>query len=85
MADQTENKECKDGFFQCLMNPPKCSMLRMIVIGVLGGIVIWGGLNMGMEYTNRTEFCLSCHTMRTPFEELKKTVHYSNLTGTSDG
>jgi cytochrome c-type protein NapC len=85
MADQTENKECKDGFFQCLMNPPKCSMLRMIVIGVLGGIMIWGGLNMGMEYTNRTEFCLSCHTMRTPYEELKKTVHYSNRTGTSVG
>jgi cytochrome c-type protein NapC len=55
------------------------------VIGVLGGILIWGGLNTGMEYTNRTEFCLSCHTMKTPYEELKKTVHYSNRTGTSVG
>ena len=60
-------------------------MLRMIVIGVIGGIIIWGGLNTGMEYTNRTEFCLSCHTMKTPYEELKKTVHYSNRTGTSVG
>jgi len=60
-------------------------MLRMIVIGVFGGIGIWGLLNTGMEYTNRTEFCLSCHTMQTPFEELKKTVHYSNRTGTSVG
>ncbi|BAO28881.1 denitrification system component NirT/cytochrome c552 [Sulfuritalea hydrogenivorans sk43H] len=60
-------------------------MFRMIVIGVLGGIGIWGLLNTGVEYTNRTEFCLSCHTMQTPFEELKKTVHYSNRTGTSVG
>ena len=85
MADETQKAECKEGFFKCLLNPPKCSLLRMIVIGVLGGIIIWGGLNTGMEYTNRTEFCLSCHTMKTPYEELKKTVHYSNRTGTSVG
>ena len=58
-------------------------MLRMIVIGVLGGIMIWGGLNMGMEYTNRTEFCLSCHEMGILAEELKKTVHYKNRSGTT--
>ena len=85
MADEANKTECKEGFFRCLLNPPKCSMLRMIVVGVLGGIIIWGGLNTGVEYTNRTEFCLSCHTMQTPYEELKKTVHYSNRTGTSVG
>ena len=85
MADDAQKTECKDGFFSCLMNPPKCSLLRMIIIGVLGGIIIWGGLNTGMEYTNHTEFCLSCHTMRTPYEELKKTVHYSNRSGTTVG
>jgi len=85
MADEAKNAELKEGFFKRLLNPPKCSMLRMIVIGVFGGIGIWGLLNTGMEYTNRTEFCLSCHTMQTPFEELKKTVHYSNRTGTSVG
>ena len=85
MADETQKTECREGFFHCLLNPPKCSMLRMIVIGVIGGIAIWGGLNTGMEYTNRTEFCLSCHTMQTPYNELKKTVHYKNRTGTSVG
>lgn len=85
MADETQKTESKEGYFRRLLNPPKCSMLRMIVIGVIGGIVIWGGLNTGMEYTNRTEFCLSCHTMQTPYNELKKTVHYSNRTGTSVG
>lgn len=73
----------KRGFFHRLLNPPKCSMLRMIVIGILGGIVIWGGLNTGMEWTNRTEFCISCHEMTIPYEELKKTIHFSNRTGTT--
>ena len=83
MADEAPKTECKDGFFSCLLNPPKCSMLRMIVVGVLGGIIIWGGLNMGMEYTNRSDFCMSCHEMTIPFEELKKTVHYKNRSGTT--
>ena len=85
MSENNEGKECppKQGFISRLLNPPKCSMLQMIVIGVFGGIIIWGGLNMGMEYTNRSEFCISCHEMTIPFEELKKTVHYKNRSGTS--
>lgn len=58
-------------------------MLRMLVVGVAGGVVIWGGLNTGMEWTNRTDFCVSCHEMTIPLEELKKTVHYKNRSGTS--
>ena len=69
--------------WQRLLQPPKCSMLRMIFVGIVGGIIIWGGLNTGMELTNHTEFCVSCHEMSIPFEELKKTVHYSNRSGTS--
>ncbi len=83
MANEAQEAECKDGFFQCLMHPPKCSLLRMIVVGVLGGVIIWGGLNTGMEYTNRSDFCMSCHEMTIPFEELKKTVHYKNRSGTT--
>jgi cytochrome c-type protein NapC len=52
-------------------------------IGILAGVLIWGALNMGMEWTNRSEFCLSCHEMQIPFEELKKTVHYRNRSGTT--
>ena len=73
----------KAGLFARLKNPPNCSMLRMIVVGTLGGILIWGSLNTGMEWTNRTEFCTSCHEMTIPFEELKKTIHYANRTGTT--
>lgn len=55
----------------------------MLVIGGIGGVLIWGALNTGMEYTNRTEFCLSCHEMTIMAEELKKTVHYMNRSGTT--
>lgn len=83
MENQTKKTECKPGFFRRLLNPPECSMLTMIVIGTVCGIGIWGLLNMGMEYTNRTEFCLSCHEMSIPGDELKKTVHYKNRSGTT--
>ena len=83
MADENNSGEAKQGLIQSLLNPPKCSMLRMIVIGILGGVIIWGGLNTGMEYTNRSTFCMSCHEMTIPFEELKKTVHYKNRSGTT--
>ncbi len=81
MSDAQNNNDT--GLVNRLKKPPKCSMFRMIVVGVLGGIMIWGGLNMGMEYTNRSEFCTSCHEMTIPFEELKKTVHYKNRSGTT--
>ena len=83
MADENTSSEAKTGFVDSLLNPPKCSMLRMIVIGILGGVIIWGGLNMGMEYTNRSDFGMSGHEMTIPFEELKKTVHYKNRSGTT--
>ncbi|MFZ2541261.1 MAG: NapC/NirT family cytochrome c, partial [Gallionella sp.] len=89
MGENTQPPSCstdtneKRGFLRRLMKPPKCSMLTMIVIGIFGGILIWGGLNTGMEWTNRTEFCISCHEMSIPYEELKKTIHYTNRTGTT--
>lgn len=55
----------------------------MLFLGFFSGIVIWGGVNTAMEWTNRTEFCISCHEMTIPFEEYKKTVHYTNRSGTT--
>lgn len=77
----TDNTQQKQGWLSRLLNPPKCSMLRMLGIGTVFGIVIWGGLNTAMEYTNHSEFCLSCHEMSIPYEELKKTVHFKNRSG----
>ncbi len=89
MTDNTQPPSCatgkpgKRGLWARLMSPPQCSMLRMIIIGIVGGILIWGGLNTGVEATNRTGFCISCHEMTIPYEEYKKTVHYKNRSGTT--
>ncbi len=54
----------------------------LVVAGVIGGIIFWGGFNTFLEYTNKMEFCISCHEMRdTVFEEYKQTVHYQNTSG----
>jgi cytochrome c-type protein NapC len=79
----TEAQSGKADLLSRLRQPPRCSMLRMLVIGVLFGVVVWGGLNTGMEWTNRSEFCISCHEMTIPYEDLKKTVHFTNRSGTS--
>ena len=58
------------------------SLGALIFVGAIGGIIFWGGFNTFMEYTNRMEFCISCHEMRsTVYEEYKKSVHYSNASG----
>ncbi|MBS1189496.1 MAG: denitrification system component NirT/cytochrome [Rhodocyclaceae bacterium] len=64
---------------------PRKSIALLVLFGLFCGIAIWGGLNTGMEWTNRTEFCLSCHEMTIPYEEYKKTVHYTNRSGTTVG
>lgn len=46
------------------------------------GIVFWGGFNTAMEYTNREEFCISCHEMENNvYQEYRTTVHASNRSG----
>lgn len=81
MKPRGAQAEPKKGFFRRILesNP----ILSMGIVGLLGGIFVWGGLNTGMEWTNRAEFCLSCHEMGKPFEELKQTVHYKNRSGTT--
>ena len=60
----------------------KYSMLGLLSVGVLLGILFWGGFHTGLEATNSLEFCTSCHEMRdTVFQEYKETVHYKNRTG----
>ncbi|MCB1800205.1 MAG: NapC/NirT family cytochrome c [Gammaproteobacteria bacterium] len=56
--------------------------LFLLSIGVVIGILFWGGFNTVLEYTNKMEFCTSCHEMRdTPYEEYKETVHFKNASG----
>jgi len=60
----------------------KYSVIFLFSIGFVGGIIFWGGFNWTLELTNTEEFCISCHEMKdNVYQELKKTIHYSNRTG----
>lgn len=54
----------------------------MLLIGGASGIILWGGFNTAMEYTNTLEFCVSCHEMdQMVYQEYKLSSHYSNPSG----
>lgn len=55
--------------------------LGLLAAGLVAGMVLMLGLIAGFEYTNRTEFCVSCHSMQTNYHELKQSVHFSNRSG----
>ena len=81
MQDEKPNalKRC----WNALRKPSaKYSVLTLLIVGVFGGIIFWGGFNTGMEATNTLSFCISCHEMRdNVYQEYKETIHYSNRTG----
>ncbi|MCP3671493.1 MAG: butanol dehydrogenase [Gammaproteobacteria bacterium] len=60
----------------------KNGTVRLLVIGVILGIILWGGFNTALEVTNTEQFCISCHEMEaTVYQELQDTPHYTNRTG----
>lgn len=60
----------------------KYSVGFLLGIGVVTGIIFWGGFNTIIEATNTEQFCISCHEMRdNVYQEYKDTIHYSNRTG----
>ncbi len=68
----------RDFFFR----PSTLSLTAVVGIGMMSGLIFWGGFNTGMERTNSLDFCISCHEMRdTVFQEYKETIHYKNRSG----
>lgn len=58
----------------------------LVVGGFAVGVIAWGGFNTVIAFTNRTEFCISCHAMRdTAYQEYKKSIHYQNASGVRAG
>jgi len=54
----------------------------VLAVGVVLGVIFWGGFNTAMEATNQEEFCISCHEMyENVYQEYKNTIHYNNRTG----
>jgi cytochrome c-type protein NapC len=70
-------------FWRWLWKPsPYRSIGYITVIGVVLGILAWGGFNWALEITNTETFCVSCHEMeRNVYREYRNTVHYNNRTG----
>lgn len=58
------------------------TVITVLVMGIIGGIILWGGFNTALEVTNTEKFCISCHEMEsTVFQEYRNTIHYTNRTG----
>ncbi|NEX19368.1 butanol dehydrogenase [Thiorhodococcus mannitoliphagus] len=49
----------------------------LLVVGVL----LVFGVDFAIKTTNTLEFCTSCHTMQTNYEEYQDSLHYKNTSG----
>ncbi len=86
-SEKTTDNESRPGkikrFWRWLRRPSATfAMSTLVLFGIIGGILFWGGFNWAMEMTNTEKFCISCHEMETNvYQEYKKTIHYTNRTG----
>lgn len=53
----------------------------MFVVGISFAVIF----DVGIGSTNTTEFCISCHSMRTNFLELQQTLHWKGVSGVHAG
>lgn len=74
-------------FWRVLWTPAGTLGLGFLTLGgFVGGVVFWGAFNTALEYTNTEDFCISCHEMEANvYEELSRTVHFSNRSGVRAG
>ena len=64
------------------------SRKKIVVVSLIifaAGVVFAGLFNVGLAYTNTTEFCPSCHSMKTNLEELQQSTHWQNPSGVHAG
>ena len=65
-----------------MTNGAKRGVFGLLVVGIILGVILWGGFNTAMEATNTETFCISCHEMEaTVYQELQETIHFTNRTG----
>ncbi|MCC7150574.1 MAG: NapC/NirT family cytochrome c [Rubrivivax sp.] len=75
--------DAKPGLLKRLRSPSTTwSLLSLLLIGVVLGILFWGGFHTIVEATNTETFCIGCHEMqKNVYVEYQKTIHYTNRTG----
>jgi len=84
MSDRDSNtkQEQSGGLMARLRRPSKKSLGGLLAVGIVVGILFWGGFNTAMEATNTEKRSDSCHEMHdNVYMEYKETIHYSNRTG----
>lgn len=70
------------GFIARCLAFVKTRKFAVLASAFVAGILFWGGFNTAMEWTNREEFCISCHEMKdNVYAEYRNTIHYQNRTG----
>jgi cytochrome c-type protein NapC len=69
--------------WKMLSTPAATLSLAFLTLGgFVGGVMFWGAFNTALELTNTEKFCTSCHEMRdNVYEELTRTIHFSNRSG----
>ena len=70
-------------FWLTVSRPSRYLPLGFLALGgFVCGVVFWGGFNTALEATNTEAFCISCHEMQdNVYEELTRTVHFTNRSG----
>jgi cytochrome c-type protein NapC len=82
MSEPTPARSRLSRLHDFLFRPSTLSLTTVVAIGMMSGLIFWGGFNTGMEASNTMVFCTSCHEMRdTVFQEYKETIHYKNRSG----
>jgi cytochrome c-type protein NapC len=49
------------------------------------GFLSFGGVNAFFDYTNQTEFCVSCHSLQWVNAEYEESMHFKNRSGVQAG
>ena len=84
MADPDSRPSALRRAWRALWHPAaRWSVASLLVVGIVLGIIFWGGFNTAMEATNTLAFCANtCHEMHdNVYAEYQETVHYHNRTG----
>jgi nitrate/TMAO reductase-like tetraheme cytochrome c subunit len=55
------------------------------LVGIVFVTVFVTAFSKAVDYTNTTEFCVSCHSQQIPFAEYKESPHYENASGVRAG
>ncbi|UCE88980.1 MAG: NapC/NirT family cytochrome c [Pseudomonadota bacterium] len=83
MADAEKQSGILARWWEILKRPTsKYSLGTLLVVGIVAGVILWGGFNTALEVTNTETFCISCHEMEeNVYKEYRDTIHYNNRSG----